>query len=219
MNLWYRDGNNPKADADNQQERSYCFDGNIYTYMAPPKTQKPLPKPSHPYFKRMQRMKRKELNQFVAGFIDGEGTFCVSLSRQTSRKYKKGWKWIINPLFQAYQHEDHIDILYLLRDHVFQTGRIHRKSSPYQVFTYSVENRTTLQERIVPFFSKHRLATKEQDFATWSKIIQHIYNKDHLTLDGFKNIVELIFTMNKNGKQRKYSKEYIFETLPEQFKQ
>ena len=186
--------------------------------MAPPRTQKTLPKPSHPYFERMKKMKGKELAQFVAGFVDGEGTFCVSIAKQTARNTKQGWKWILNPLFQVYQHEDHIDILYILRDHVFKTGRIHRKSSPYHVFTYTVENRTTLQERIVPFFAKHRLATKEQDFATWSKIINAIYNKEHLTHKGFVKIVNLIFTMNKNGKQRKYSKKYILSTLSEQFK-
>ncbi len=185
--------------------------------MAPPKTQKALPKPSHSYLERMKKMKRRDLGYFVAGFIDGEGTFTVSLTRQTSRKYKKGWKWILNPLFQTYQHEDHIDILYLLRDHVFQTGRIHRKSSPYHVFTYSIENRTILQERIVPFFTKYNLATKERDFVTWSKIINMIYEKEHLTEKGFIKIIDLIFTMNKNGKQRKYSKEYVLKTLSEQF--
>ena len=185
--------------------------------MAPPKTQKPLPKPSHPYLERMKKMKRRDLHHFVAGFVDGEGTFTVSLTRQTSRKYKKGWKWILNPLFQTYQHEDHIDILYLLRDYVFRTGRIHRKSSPYHVFTYTVENRTVLQEVIVPFFAKYRLATKEKDFVTWSKIINMIYEKEHLTEKGFIKIVNLIFTMNKNGKQRKYSREYVLKTLSEQF--
>ena len=185
--------------------------------MAPQRTQQPLPKPKHPYFKRMQKMKGRDLAQFVAGFVDGEGTFTVSLTRQTSRHAEQGWKWVLNPLFQVYQHEDHIDILYILRDHVFKTGRIHRKSSPYHVFTYTVENRTTLQERIVPFFNKHRLATKERDFATWSKIIKAIYEKKHLTYEGFAEIVDMIFTMNKHGKQRKYSKEYILRTLSEQF--
>ena len=185
--------------------------------MAPPKTQKPLPPPSQPYFERMKKMKRRELNQFIAGFVDGEGTFTVSITRQTARNYPRGWKWILNPLFQAYQHKDHIDILYLLKDHVFKTGRIHRKSSPYHVFTYSVENRTSLQEIIVPFFTKHRLATKEHDFVTWSKVIKMIYEKKHLNEKGFRKIINLIFTMNKNGKQRKYSKEYIIETASDQF--
>jgi len=41
--------------------------------------------------------------------------------------------------------------------------------------------------------------------------------KKHLKIEGFKRIVEIAFTMNAQGKNRKYSKEYIYETLSEQF--
>lgn len=186
-------------------------------YMAPPKTQKPLPRPQHPYYKRMLRMKGKDLFNFVAGFVDGEGTFCVSLTRVESAKTKNGKKWILNPLFQVYQHGDHIDILYILRDHVFKSGRIHRKTSPHNVYTFSIENRTTLYEKIVPFFRKHQLATKENDFLIWAEIIEAIYNKEHLTYEGFCRILDLVFTLNKNGTQRIHTKKEILKTLKEQF--
>ena len=38
-----------------------------------------------------------------------------------------------------------------------------------------------------------------------------------LGIEGFKRIADIAFTMNAQGKNRKYSKEYIFETLSEQF--
>jgi hypothetical protein len=163
-------------------------------------------------------MKGKQLYYFVAGFVDGEGSFSISITRQKYKYNPLGWRWIINPVFQVYQHEDNIDMLELLRDYVFKTGRIHRKSSPYHVFTYSIENHKTLNEKIIPFFRKYRLATKDEDFEKFAEIIDRMVSKKHLSLRGFKQIVDIAFTMNAYGKQRKYSKEYIFKTLPKQFK-
>ena len=171
----------------------------------------------NPNYERMKKMKGKELNHFVSGFVDGEGTFCVSIAKLPTTSLQKGWKWIFNPLFQVYQHEDNLWFLEFLRDEVFKTGRIHRKSSPNQVFTFSIENRKTLQEKVVPFFRKYRLATKDKDFQIWSSVINSIYNKEHLKEKGFRKIVDIVFTMNKNGKQRKYSKQDIFRDISDQF--
>lgn len=170
------------------------------------------------YYDRLKRLKRKQLYYFVVGFVDGEGCFSVSMTKQKYNYKSLEWKWILNPVFQVYQHEDNIEILELLRDYVFKTGRIHRKSSPYHVFTYSIENHRTLNEKIIPFFRKYRLATKDENFEKFAEIINRIVNKEHLSINGFKQIVDIAFTMNAHGKQRKYSKEYIFETLPRQFK-
>jgi hypothetical protein len=170
------------------------------------------------HYERMKRLKGRELHRFVSGFVDGEGSFSVSVARQPYKHLKKGWKWILNPLFQVYQHEDNLWFLEFLRDEVFKTGRIHRKSSPYHVFTYSVENRQILQERIVPFFQKYRLATKDEDFQIFALIVRAISQKEHLKERGFKKIIDLAFSMNKHGKQRKYSKEDIYKELSEQFR-
>lgn len=170
------------------------------------------------HYERMKKLKGTQVNQFVAGFVDGEGTFCVSITRQPYAHLKKGWRWILNPLFQVYQHTDNLWFLKFLKDEVFKTGRIHRKSSPNSVHTYTIENRTTLYEKVIPFFRRYRLATKDEDFQKFSDIVNRIYNKEHLTEKGFKKIVDIAFTMNKNGKQRKYSKKDIFESLSEQFK-
>jgi hypothetical protein len=169
------------------------------------------------YYNRLSRLQGKYLNYFVAGFVDGEASFSVSMTRQRYPSLSKGWKWILNPVFQVYQHENNKDILFLLRDKVFKTGRIHRKTSPYNVFTYSVENNKTLHRKIVPFFNKYQLATKAEDFKKFSKIVDMMDKKIHLNVEGFKRIVDIAFTMNAQGKNRKYSKKYIHETLSDQF--
>lgn len=211
MNFRYLDGKNSKADADNQQER--LQEQFLKKMMEIEKEQK-----HKRYYDRLKKLQRKYLYYYVAGFVDGEASFSVAMTKQKYvKKGEEHFKWILNPVFQVYQHENNKDILLLLRDYVFQTGRLHRKTSPYNVFTYSVENHRTLHEKIVPFFRKYRLAVKDEDFEKFADIIARITKKEHLTIEGFKNIVDIAFTMNVQGKQRKYSKEYIFETLPAQF--
>jgi hypothetical protein len=169
------------------------------------------------YMKRLKQLKRTHLHWYVAGFVDGEASFSVAMTKQPYRSAKQGWRWILNPTFQIYQHEEHLDILELMRDYVFQTGRIHRKTSPHHVFTYSVENHKTLLEKIVPFFRKYRLSVKDDAFQKFAEIVERMQKKEHLSIEGFMRIVDIAFTMNAQGKQRKYSRAYILETLSEQF--
>jgi len=56
-----------------------------------------------------------------------------------------------------------------------------------------------------------------EDFKKFSNIVDMMDKKIHLDIEGFKRIVEIAFTMNAQGKNRKYSKEYIYETLSDQF--
>ena len=169
------------------------------------------------YYNRLSKLQGKYLNYFVAGFVDGEASFSVAMTRQKYPSLSKGWRWILNPVFNVYQHEGNKDMLLLLRDRVFKTGRLHRKTSPYNVFTFSIENNKTLHGKIVPFFKTYQLATKAEDFKKFSCIVDMIDKKIHLDIEGFKRIVDIAFTMNAYGKNRKYSKEYIFETLSDQF--
>src|SRR6266498_1472887 len=50
---------------------------------------------------------------YVAGFIDGEGCFSVSVHPHPTVRY--GNRWLIAPVFQAYQHRDNAGILDDLR--------------------------------------------------------------------------------------------------------
>ena len=155
------------------------------------------------YYYRLKKLKGKYLHYFIAGFIDGEGSFNVSFSRHPG--YKTGW--IINTKFQVYQHERERDILELIRD-VFQAGRIRRKVGS-NVLVLSVESRQVQIEKIIPFFQKYPLATKQKVFEIWKQIVQMIWNREHITNSGYKKIVELAYEMNRQGKGRKWSKEEL----------
>lgn len=53
-------------------------------------------------------------------------------------------------------------------------------------------------EKVIPFFHKYSiLGVKSLDFADWCKVAELIYNKAHLSKEGFKQIRQIKARMNK----------------------
>lgn len=58
---------------------------------------------------------------------------------------------------------------------------------------------------IIPFFDLHTLiSTKHEDYLKFREIVLAMQRKEHLTDSGYRKIVELAFSMNQRGKQRRY---------------
>jgi hypothetical protein len=145
---------------------------------------------------------------YVAGFIDGEGCFSVSVHPHPTVRY--GTRWLIAPAFQAYQHRDNVEILHRIQS-FFRCGRVVPKGPNSNVMTYSVYRRTELESVIVPFFERHPLVSgKQRDFERFAEIVRLMQRKAHRTEDGFRRIVEVAFAMNQRGKQRRYRIEDVF---------
>jgi hypothetical protein len=144
---------------------------------------------------------------YVAGFIDGEGCFCVSIHPRPTVRY--GTRWLIGRCFQAYQHRDNVEILEKLRG-FFGCGSLVPKGPRSSVVTYSVHARKDLESVIIPFFERYPLISrKHEDFLKFSEVVRLMQGKAHRTDDGFRRIVELAFSMNQRGKQRKYRLEEV----------
>ena len=56
------------------------------------------------------------------------------------------------------------------------------------------------------------LSDKQKDFELFSKVCDLVTQKEHLSSNGLKKIVDLAFQMNPSGK-RKYTKEIITNSL------
>jgi hypothetical protein len=139
---------------------------------------------------------------YVAGFIDGEGCFSVSIHPHPSTH--RPTRWLIAPCFQAYQHRDNVEILEAI-EAFFGCGRISAKGPRSSVMTYSVYRRDDLESAIVPFFERYPLISrKHEDFVKFGEIVRLMQRQAHRTDDGFRRIVELAFSMNQRGKQRRY---------------
>ncbi len=152
--------------------------------------------------------KEKQLRYWVAGFVDGEGSLSISIVKHPTQKLG----WVINPVFQVYQHEQNREVLELMQ-YVFKTGRIYRKSGAHPVLNFSIDSRKNLIERVVPFFDRYPLVTKADTYEKFRKILFMMEARQHWEKDGFKEIVELAFSTNQKGKGRKYTKKEIFATL------
>lgn len=158
---------------------------------------------------RLFHGKRTALFNYIAGFVDGEGSFSVAIIKNPS---KKGG-WLINPCFQVYQHENHREILELCQE-VFKTGRIYRKSGTHPVLNFSIDSMRNIKERVIPFFDKYPLITKYDAYQKFREIVLAIDKKEHLTSKGFERLVRIAYSMNQQGKGRKRTLQEILATQP-----
>ncbi|MCS7219670.1 MAG: LAGLIDADG family homing endonuclease, partial [Thermus sp.] len=87
---------------------------------------------------------------FLAGFIEGEGSLCVSV------KYHPGARYgvLVDPEFYIYQHVSGRPLLEMAQ-RVFGTGRIYPKPGNPQVLVFCIDARRSLKERVIPFLFRY----------------------------------------------------------------
>src|SRR5918999_3434705 len=123
------------------------------------------------------RSQRELSPDYVAGFIDGEGCFCISIHPHPS--VARPERWLLGHSFQAYQHRDNVEILEQLRD-FFGCGKISAKGPKSSVMTYSVYRRVDLVTRIIPFFDARPLISrKQEDFLKFREVVLAVNRKEH----------------------------------------
>ncbi len=149
---------------------------------------------------------------YLAGFIDGEGCFSVSIHPNPNAK----WGWLIDPDFTINQHRQSRELLESIQS-FFGCGKIYEKSpNKSNVLTFTVYGRRLILEKVIPFLDAHPIiSNKRHDYAKFRDIILRMTNKEHQTLEGFQNIVRIAFKMNAQGKQRKYKLEEVLASSSE----
>jgi len=143
---------------------------------------------------------------WVVGFVDGEGCFSVSFHRNPFIRRTRGWQVLL--VFQVYQHGDYRCVLDELVS-FFGCGAVRPKGPNSSVWTFAVSGVRTLEEQVVPFFERHPLRVKDQDFQTFAVIVRSLRKKEHLDADGFERVARLAYGMNAHGKQRARSLEVV----------
>lgn len=152
--------------------------------------------------------KRTSLNYYVAGFVDGEGSFSVATINHPTQKLG----WMVNPCFQVYQHQRHRVVLEMLQE-VFKTGSIYRKSGIHPVLNFSIDSRRNLIEKVIPFFDRYPLITKQEEYQKFRVIVLGMERREHWTKEGLIQMIRLAYSMNQQGKGRKYTLEYILQDI------
>ena len=166
--------------------------------------------------KRDNQQERVLTPEYLAGFIDGEGCFSVTIHPHPSAK----WGWLIDPDFTINQHKKSREFLERIQKY-FGCGKIYEKSpDKSNVLTYTIYSRRSIYEKVIPFIDAHPLiSNKRCDYEKFRIIIEALMDKKHHTLDGFQEIVKIAFSMNEQGRQRKYSLQDVLESSSETTRQ
>jgi hypothetical protein len=130
---------------------------------------------------------------WVTGFSDGESSFSVSISQNTS--YKTGFTFI--PAFSIELKDKDLDLLYKIQAFFKNIGKIHKIKSKDHV-VYTVSSIKELEEIIIPHFIKYPLLTvKRITFLLFKEVVHLMYKKNHLTTEGAQSLICIIASMNK----------------------
>ena len=145
------------------------------------------------------QQERSETNGWVVGFVDGEGTFSVSIFK--NKTTKRGWQ--VFPEFIVTQGSKSKLALEDLQQ-FFDCGKVfvnHRFDNHQEdLYRYCVRSLKDLKSKIIPFFENHSLRTaKKADFVVFCEIIKLIDQKKHLDLEGLNEIAQLTYKMNDGG--------------------
>ena len=148
-----------------------------------------------------------KIGWYLAGFVDGEGSFNVVFRPREDYKYP----WKISLCFNISQ-KDKV-ILSLIKRHL---GCGTLRGRPDGVWYFEVNNIEAIVNNIIPFFSKFTFLSskKKRDFSKFKKIAHLICQNDHLTPEGIKQILQIRRDMNDGGK-RKYQEAEILKRLQE----
>ncbi len=144
--------------------------------------------------------------RWVGGFVDGEGCFSVSVHRNPYIRSTGGWQLL--PVFHVYQHERYRAVLEAMIS-VFGCGRLRPKGPNSSVWSFAVDGLRNLEAHVLPYFERHALVVKADDFQRFAAIVRSMRRKEHLTADGFERLFRLAYGMNLAGKQRSRSIEEI----------
>ena len=146
---------------------------------------------------------------FLAGLIEGEGSVCISIKKHPTAQFG----YIVDPEFFLYQHKDREELLSMAQQ-VFRSGNIRPKHGNEDVLVYAIQSRRTLLEKVIPFFNKYMIySTRKDDLIKFEKITRDLANKKHSTKEGLIEIINIAYSMNMDGKQRRKNKEVIINEI------
>jgi LAGLIDADG endonuclease len=148
------------------------------------------------------QQERPGLEQWVVGFVDGEGCFSISVVRNPGCLL--GWQ--VQHEFSVTQAAPSRPALELLQE-VFGCGQIienrRHDNHRHTLLRFSVKRRRELVEVVVPFFEAHPLVTaKQADFEAFASVLQIMQAGAHLHEDGLHRIAAVTERMNRRARSR-----------------
>ena len=150
-------------------------------------------------------LKEEELGFFLAGFVEGEGSFNVSLRQKAD--YKVSWQVVMS--FNVSQKDP--TLLYLLQK---QLGcGIIKVRKIDSVYSLDITKPEDIIQKVIPFFQKYPVlsTSKCKNFNIFCKIAELMKKGMHRNVDGLRKILVLREMINEGkGRKRKYGINDVF---------
>jgi LAGLIDADG endonuclease len=151
------------------------------------------------YFPNIIKVERSKVNiplnidpNWVAGFFSGEGCFSVSIYK--SKTHKVGSGIIMHAIVTQHSRDE---ILFNNIKNYFNCGYIY-KNSTRNIVNLKISNFNDIYQKIIPLFNKYKIeGIKALDFIDFCKTAEIVKRKNHLTLEGLKEIQDIKSKMNK----------------------
>lgn len=149
-----------------------------------------------------EQIHREKLNpHYVAGFIDGEGSFSISIGKHKTTK--SGFD--VRPEFEIELRKDDQEIL----ERILITigcGKIfdcsYERYGWFPHAKYKITSNKNLRDFLFPFLDKYPLQAKKAEmYKRFKTIVLMVLKKEHLTSNGFKRIEEIRGEMRALGKK------------------
>jgi hypothetical protein len=144
---------------------------------------------------------QERLDSYIAGFVDGEGSFHVAIQRNPSTRV--GWQLV--PEFRVSQDVSRECVLETIQKRLgCGSIRENHRGSKDTTKVFVVRRREDLLERVIPFFERNpMLSQKNEEFVTFSGIVRRMDRGQHLSLDGFRLLAGEAVQMNGGGRYRR----------------
>jgi hypothetical protein len=150
----------------------------------------------------VNQQERPGFEQWVVGFVDGEGCFSISVVKNVGCRL--GWQ--VQHEFSVTQAAPSRAVLEELVE-FFGCGSIIENTRSdnhrYRLMRFAVKRRSDLTGLIIPFFEEHPLRTaKQNDFRSFCEVISMMREDRHLTIQGLREIAQITETMNRKQRSR-----------------
>ena len=152
----------------------------------------------------------RELGYYLAGFVDGEGSFNVSLRRKPDYQIK--WQVVLS--FNVSQRD--LTNLITLKE-ILGCGIIKKRRDG--VHSLDVTKPSNVILKVIPFFRRFpfRSEKAKTNFAIFCKIAALMNLGNHRNSKGLRKILALRETLNiGKGRTRKYSEADVLKTILEE---
>lgn len=149
---------------------------------------------------------RKALGFFLAGFVEGEGSFNISLRKKPD--YKVGWQVVMS--FNVSQKDP--TLLYMLQEEL-GCGIIKVRKID-NLYSFDATNPKDIIQKVIPYFLKYPVLSesKQRNFSLFCTVAKLMEKEEHKNLEGLRKIVELRELINEGkGRKRKYA---IMDVFP-----